>query len=103
MPNFMTSLPRAGLLFCGSLFARRPESSLGQFRKAEGGLHRAREWLVLWAIESLLVARPSPIEPHDHLYAASGFRAEGRCRLAESEARQERHAAGLPAVRLCRH
>ena len=36
-------------------------------------------------------------------HAASGFRAEGRCRLAQGKARQERHAAGVPAVRLCRN
>ena len=53
--------------------------------------------------ESLLRARPSPPRPHDHLYAASGFRAEGRCRLAEGETRQKWHAAGVPPVRLCRH
>ena len=41
--------------------------------------------------------------PHAHLYAASGFRAESRCRLAQGKTRQERHAAGVPAVRLCRH
>jgi len=37
-----------------------------------------------------------PPRPHDHVYAASGLRAEGRCRLDEGKARQERHAAGVP-------
>src|SRR6195952_4505950 len=31
--------------------------------------------------------------PHDHLHAASGFRAQGRCRLDEGQAGPERHAA----------
>src|SRR3954471_428938 len=51
-----------------------------------------------------LRARHLPVpRTHAHIYAASGFRAEGRCRLAESKARQEKYAAGLPAVWLCRH
>src|SRR5260370_12262255 len=47
MPNFMTSLPARGLLFCLSVFAGEALSSLGQFRAAEGGLHWRYEWLVL--------------------------------------------------------
>src|SRR6266446_321260 len=72
-----------------------------QFRTAEVALHGTCEWLALGYVESRPL-RPlsSPSGPHDHVYAASGFRAEGRCRMAQGQARQERHPAGVPAVRL---
>ena len=100
----MTSLPRPACCF-GSVFAANPKSSANQFRPAEGPLVSGVR-MVIFAVSELR-SRSSPASPpprpHDQLYAASGFRAESRCRLAEGKARQERHAAGVPAVRLCRH
>ena len=64
-------------------------------------LDRNTRMISLWALES--PARLVSRKPHDHLHPASGFRAESRCRLAQGEAGQERHAAGVPPVRLCRH
>src|SRR5438270_5323420 len=51
-----------------------------------------------------LGARPLPApRSHAHIHAASGFRAQSRCRLAEIKAGQERHTADLPSVWLRGH
>src|SRR6185369_15440556 len=68
-----------------------------QFRGAEAALRGTREWLALcFCRVAAFRPRRSPSGPHDHIHAASGFRAEGRCRLAEGQARPQWRAAGVP-------
>src|SRR5260370_20553685 len=55
--------PATGLLFCGSVFARRAKSSLGQFRRAEGWLALgARMVSFVGRLSRRLSARPVPTE-----------------------------------------
>src|SRR5450830_1713631 len=67
------------------------------------GLHGASECLACG--DSSRGDSPRLISPrtHDDLHVPPGYGAESRCRLVESQTRQERHAAGIPPVRLCRH
>src|SRR3984885_4295322 len=83
-----------------SLFPANRESNWRTFHIAESDLHGQPEWL---ALQLRLSRLGPPNEPHDKLHATSGFRVKGRCRLAESQARAERHAARVSPVRLCRH
>jgi len=99
----MTSLQgpwQAPLLFFGSVARRAPSlaSAAHAIRVAEVDLIAAREWLVCCLSSRAVCQLLPPPRPHDHLYAASEFRVEGRRRLAQGKARQERHAAGVPAV-----
>src|SRR4051795_12878486 len=102
MPNFMTFLPRR-LVAC-SLFAYRAESSVGPIPHHGRQLARAARMVSFAGSESWpgCTTFPPP-RAHADIHAASGFRAEGCCRLAESKTRQKRHAADLPAVRLRGH
>src|SRR3954468_21626859 len=82
--------PGTGSFSQSTVFPCRAESSLRQFRTAEARLRRPHEWLVSLPRESSPRGTTSPApRTHAHIYAASEFRAEGRCRLAESKARQE--------------
>src|SRR5437762_10570389 len=95
MPNFIKSLPRPAYWF-NSVFAPGAESSVGQFRGAEAALRRAHEWLVLRRL-SRRSTHDLPPRTYDHIYPSPGFRAQGRCRLAEGKARQrsEEHTSEL--------
>src|SRR6202042_700145 len=87
----------AGFIVETSLFPANRESNRRTFHIAESGLHGQPEWL---ALQLRLSRLGPPNEPHDKLHATSGFCVKGRGRLAESQARAERHAAGISPVRL---
>src|SRR6185312_12018946 len=96
--------PKTDPRFLPSVIPMRPKSS-GSKRMAipryGRALDRNTRMISLWALES--PARLVSRKRHDQLHPASGFRAESRRRLAQGQAGQERHAAGVPPVRLCRH
>src|SRR6266480_6151724 len=103
----MTPLPDIPVVFSkcnpGGMQVQ-PRQTHANSASREAALHEAREWLACIRLSRLLswTASPPP-RSHDFVYAASGFRAESRCRLAEGKAGQERHATGFPPVLLCRN